>query len=217
MILPQNPEPTCTQCPRLADFRNKARIRFPHGYNAPVMNFGAPDAALLIVGLAPGLQGANLSGRPFTGDWAGDLLYETLLKFGFAQGHYLARPDDGLALIDTQITNAVRCVPPDNKPLPVEISQCRPYLSAALHENSQLRAIVALGRVAHESVLRALGEKLSAYSFAHGAEHRIGKLFLFDSYHCSRYNTNTGVLTPEMFCNVFKAVRLYLEAPPDPL
>ena len=177
------------------------------------MNFGAADARLLIVGLAPGLQGANLTGRPFTGDWAGDLLYETLLHFDFAQGHYLARPDDGLTLNDTQITNAVRCVPPDNKPLPAEIAQCRPFLAASLTENHRLQAVVALGRIAHETILRAMGEKLSAHNFAHGARHLIGRLVLFDSYHCSRYNTNTGVLTPEMFRAVFSAVRLFLDAP----
>jgi len=212
----QNPCIDCTFCPRLVNFRHKARVRFADGYNAPVMNFGAPDARLLIVGLAPGLQGANLSGRPFTGDWAGDLLYETLLHFGLARGVYQARADDGLTLIDTQITNAVRCVPPDNKPLPAEIAQCRPFLAATLTENTQLRAIVALGRIAHESVVRALGEKLSAHSFAHGAAHKIGTRMLFDSYHCSRYNTNTGVLTPDMFRAVFRAVRRFLDAP-DPL
>eukprot|EP01037_Dinobryon_pediforme_P006357 gene6357-6424_t len=153
----QNPELDCTICLRLVDYRHIARAKYPNGHNAPVMNFGRRNSRLLIVGLAPGLQGANLTGRPFTGDWAGDLLYGTLLDFGFAQGQYLERADDGLELIDTQITNAVRCVPPDNKPTPAEIANCRPYLSATLHENKDLRAIVALGRVAHESILRALG------------------------------------------------------------
>eukprot|EP01037_Dinobryon_pediforme_P006557 gene6551-6626_t len=164
---PQNPDLNCTICPRLVDYRQNARAKYPGGHNAPVLNFGPKNAKVLIVGLAPGLQGANLTGRPFTGDWAGDLLYATLLEFGFARGQYLERSHDGLELIETQITNAVRCVPPDNKPLPAEITHCRPYLSATLHENTSLRAVVALGRVAHESILRALGCKLSAFGFAH--------------------------------------------------
>ena len=170
-------------------------------------SFGDPDAALLIVGLAPGLQGANRTGRPFTGDYAGDLLYATLLEYGFAKGNYQARPDDGLTLVACQISNAVRCVPPQNKPLPAEINVCRQFLIATIENMPSLRAIVALGRVAHESTLKALGLRAAAAPFAHGAMHQAGAIKLYDSYHCSRYNTNTRVLTPAMFRNVFAKVR----------
>jgi len=173
-----------------------------------VPTFGTLDARLLIVGLAPGLRGANRTGRPFTGDFAGDLLYNTLIEFGFAKGDYKASPDDGLTLVDTSITNAVRCLPPDNKPKPVEINTCRQYLVATMAAMPNLRAIVALGRVAHDSLLPAVGERRAAHPFKHGAIHTIGpELFLHDSYHCSRYNTNTGVLTAEMFHAVFAGVR----------
>lgn len=202
----------CSLCPRLAAFRNDWRAREPGWFNAPVASFGPKEARLLIVGLAPGLQGANRTGRPFTGDYAGDLLYATLTAFGFASGRYGARVDDDLVMVDARLTNAVRCVPPANKPLPQEIATCRTFLQATITEMKNLQAIVALGRVAHESVVRALGTKLSAAPFGHGhvteidiAE--IGVVKLFDSYHCSRYNTNTGVLTPEMFRAVFSAVR----------
>jgi uracil-DNA glycosylase family 4 len=161
----------------------------------------------LIVGLAPGLQGANRTGRPFTGDFAGDLLYATLIEYGFAKGVYRARPDDGLKLIDCRISNAVRCVPPQNKPLPVEINTCRQFLTASLASMPRLRAIVALGRVAHESTLKTLNVRSVEAPFAHGAIHRAGAYRLYDSYHCSRYNTNTRVLTPEMFHSVFASVR----------
>ena len=173
---------------------------------------GDADARLLIVGLAPGLQGANRTGRPFTGDFAGDLLYATLIEYGFANGVYQARPDDGLTLVDCRISNAVRCVPPQNKPLPVEINSCRQFLVATLSAMPKLRAIVALGRVAHESTLKALGLRSAAAPFAHGAIHPAGALKLYDSYHCSRYNTNTGVLTPQMFRDVVHAVRRHLDA-----
>ena len=163
--------------------------------------------AQLIVGLAPGLQGANRTGRPFTGDYAGDLLYATLLEYGFAKGVYQARPDDGLKLVDCRISNAVRCVPPQNKPLPVEINTCRQFLVATIAAMPKLRAIVALGRIAHESTLKALGPAHAAAPFAHGAMHQAGAIRLYDSYHCSRYNTNTRVLTPEMFRSVFAEVR----------
>ena len=179
--------------------------------------FGASNARLLIVGLAPGLQGANRTGRPFTGDYAGDLLYATLGEFGFTSGSYQARPDDGLKLVDAAIINAVRCVPPQNKPLPAEMAQCRPYLAAAMAEMTKLGAIVALGRVAHESVVRAVGGRLAAFPFAHGAEFDLtgpnGRIALLDSYHCSRYNTNTRVLTPDMFRAVFARARALLGAP----
>ena len=206
---PASAEPgrNCPLCPRLADFRAQARAKEPDWHNAPVASFGNANARLLIVGLAPGLQGANRTGRPFTGDYAGDLLYATLLEYGFAKGVYQARPDDGLKLVDCQISNAVRCVPPQNKPLPVEINTCRQFLVATIATMPKLRAIVALGRIAHESTLKALGLRSAAAPFGHGAVHGAGALRLYDSYHCSRYNTNTRVLTPEMFRNVFAKVR----------
>ena len=153
------------------------------------------------------MQGANRTGRPFTGDFAGNLLYATLIEYGFANGVYQARPDDGLTLVDCRISNAVRCVPPQNKPLPVEITTCRPFLTATIKTMPRLRAIVALGRVAHESTVKALALRSAAVPFAHGAVHQAGALTLYDSYHCSRYNTNTGVLTPDMFRGVFAKVR----------
>jgi uracil-DNA glycosylase len=209
-VLRAEPDRNCPLCPRLAGFREAARAREPEWFNSPVPSFGDPDGRLLIVGLAPGLQGANRTGRPFTGDFAGHLLYATLLEYGFAEGSYQARPDDGLTLIDCRISNAVRCVPPQNKPLPAEISTCRQFLSRATAEMPRLRAIVALGRVAHESILKVLGLRSSAAAFAHGAMHQASAVKLYDSYHCSRYNTNTGVLTPKMFRNVFAAVRAEL-------
>jgi uracil-DNA glycosylase len=205
----------CPLCPRLAGFRAEARAKEPAWHNAPVPSWGPAGAPLLIVGLAPGLRGANRTGRPFTGDWAGELLYDTLLKFGFATGVYDERPDDTLTLVDCRVTNAVRCVPPQNKPTPAEITTCRSFLIETIRAGEP-RAIVALGRIAHESVLRALGARLADYPFAHGAEHVIAdpasgaRVRLFDSYHCSRYNTNTGVLTEAMFHQVFKSVRAYL-------
>src|SRR5205807_6406016 len=188
----------CPLCPRLVDFREHIRSREPGWHNAPVASFGDLTAQLVIVGLAPGLQGANRTGRPFTGDYAGGLLYATLLEYGFAKGVYQARPDDGLKLVDCRISNAVRCVPPQNKPLPTEINTCRQFLVATIATMPKLRAIVALGRIAHESTLKALGLRSAAAPFAHGAVHKAGALQLYDSYHCSRYNTNTGVLTPKM-------------------
>jgi uracil-DNA glycosylase family 4 len=171
---------------------------------------------LLVVGLAPGLQGANRTGRPFTGDHAGELLYDTLARYGFAAGEYAARPDDGLHLIDARITNAVRCVPPENKPAGEEIKQCRDFLKATIAEMPNLAALVLLGRIAHDTTVAALGRPLAALPFGHGAQHKIDGLMLFDSYHCSRYNTNTGVLTPDMFREVFAAVRRYLDARSQP-
>ncbi|WMT71634.1 uracil-DNA glycosylase [Bradyrhizobium sp. Ash2021] len=205
--LPLEPDRNCPLCPRLAEFRQQARAREPGWFNSPVTSFGDPAARLLIVGLAPGLQGANRTGRPFTGDYAGDLLYATLLEYGFAEGVYQARPDDGLRLVDCRISNAVRCVPPQNKPLPVEINTCRQFLSATIATMPKVRAIVALGRIAHESTLKALGLRNSAAPFGHGAIHPAGTIKLYDSYHCSRYNTNTRVLTPDMFRSVFAKVR----------
>lgn len=202
----------CPRCPRLAAFRKSWRTKEPAWFNAPVPSFGLPDARLLIVGLAPGLQGANRTGRPFTGDYAGVLLYETLARFGFARGDYDARADDGLELIDCRITNAVRCVPPENKPTPEEIRTCRDFLAPTIAEMNKLSAIVVLGRIAHESTVATLGAKKSAVPFTHGGQHKLGeRLTLFSSYHCSRYNTNTRVLTPEMFHDVFASVRSYLD------
>ena len=202
----------CPRCPRLVSFRKANRKAEPGWFNAPVPPFGQADASLLIVGLAPGMQGANRTGRPFTGDYAGDLLYATLLEYGFASGRYQARPDDGLRLVDCRIGNAVHCVPPQNKPVPAEINICRRFLIANIAAMPKLRAIVALGRIAHETTLKALGLRSAAAPFAHGAVHSAGALRLYDSYHCSRYNTNTGVLTPKMFRNVFARVRADLDA-----
>jgi uracil-DNA glycosylase len=205
------PDRDCPLCPRLAAFRTENRKREPDWFNAPVPNFGPASARLLIVGLAPGLKGANRTGRPFTGDFAGDLLYQTLIEFGFATGRFEARVDDSLELIDARIINAVRCVPPENKPLPVEIRTCNQFLAAGFEEMPKLSAIVALGRIAHDAVLIALGAKRSKFAFTHGGKHLLNdSLTLFDSYHCSRYNTNTGVLTPDMFRAVFRQVRSHL-------
>ncbi len=212
MPLGAEPDRNCPRCPRLVAFRNAWRVNEPEWFNAPAPSFGPIGARVLIVGLAPGLQGANRTGRPFTGDYAGVLLYDTLSRFGFAKGVYAAHPDDGLTLLDARISNAVRCVPPENKPTPEEIRTCRSFLKETLSEMANLRAIVALGRVAHASVLAAIGARLSVYPFAHGAQHATPHGRLFDSYHCSRYNTNTGVLTPEMFRAVFAEVRTYLDA-----
>lgn len=202
----------CPRCPRLVAFRKTWRGREPSWFNAPVPSFGPLDARLLIVGLAPGLRGANRTGRPFTGDYAGDLLYATLAEFGFACGHYEARPDDGLQLIDCRIANAVKCVPPENKPTPAEIATCRPFLAATIAEMPRLSVIVTLGRIAHDSTVAALGEKRSRVPFGHGSAHQAASVMLFGSYHCSRYNTNTGRLTAEMFRAVFAEVRAHLDA-----
>jgi uracil-DNA glycosylase len=206
------PERDCALCPRLKAFRDDWRSRKPEWFNSPVPAFGPVNARLLIVGLAPGLQGANRTGRPFTGDYAGDLLYATLSQFGFSRGDYRADPNDGLELVDARIANAVSCVPPENKPQPAEINTCRQFLSAVIAEMPTLAAIVTLGRIAHDSTVVALGQRRSAVPFTHGAAANIGKLRLFTSYHCSRYNTNTGVLTPAMFEKVFAAVRTHLDA-----
>jgi uracil-DNA glycosylase family 4 len=198
----------CPLCPRLVAFREEWRAREPGWHNAPVPTLGDVNGRLLVVGLAPGLRGANRTGRPFTGDYAGDLLYRTMIAFGFATGPYEARPDDALKLIDARIVNAVRCVPPENKPTPLEINTCRTFLVAAMDAMPRLEAVIALGRIAHDSTVRALGLKLRDAPFGHGSVHDIRPgLTLHDSYHCSRYNTNTGVLTEEMFRAVFAGVR----------
>lgn len=205
------PDRLCPLCPRLVAYRKANIAAHPDWFNGAVPSFGDLKARLAIVGLAPGVQGANRTGRPFTGDYAGELLYGTLLKFGFARGMYDARPDDGLTLVDSIITNAVRCVPPENKPLPIEIATCRKFLDARLRDLPKLRAIVALGRIAHESVVNRYGLKQKSTPFGHGKVHELpGGVTLFDSFHCSRYNTNTRKLTTEMFENVFDAVRKHL-------
>jgi uracil-DNA glycosylase family 4 len=205
------PSRDCPRCPRLVAFREAWRAREPTWHNAPVPSFGSIEARLLIVGLAPGLQGANRTGRPFTGDYAGDLLYATLTEFGFAQGSYAARADDGFTLVDCRISNAVRCVPPENKPVGAEIATCRDFLKAEIAAMPNLRVLVALGRIAHESAVAALEGKRSAAPFGHGRAHALKTFTLFDSYHCSRYNTNTGVLTTDMFRAVFRSVRAHMQ------
>lgn len=211
----EGPGPDCPRCPRLVEFRVRYRHAEPNWHNAPVQSFGDLSARLLIVGLAPGLKGANRTGRPFTGDYAGDLLYATLKRFEFAVGQYGARADDGFRLMDCRICNAVRCVPPENKPEPGEIAACNGFLAEEIAGMSRLKIILALGAIAHGAVLKALGERKSAFPFKHGAIHALktGTL-LGDSYHCSRYNTNTGVLTTEMFQAVFAEIRRRL--PPEP-
>ena len=201
----------CPLCPRLFDFRTSIAKAHPDWFNAPVPSFGDVSARFMIVGLAPGLQGANRTGRPFTGDYAGDLLYPTLDKFGFSTGKFQARPDDGLKLKDTIITNAVRCVPPENKPTGAEIVTCRQFLIARMEQLPKVKVMLALGRIAHDSTVRALGAKPTANVFGHARRHVLegphGPVVLHDSYHCSRYNTNTGRLTEKMFHDVFKGVR----------
>ena len=205
------PPHDCTACARLSAFRAANVQAHPGWFNGPVPSFGSSDAAMLIVGLAPGLQGANKTGRPFTGDYAGDLLYRTLEKFGFSVGRYGGHADDGLRLRNCMITNAVRCVPPQNKPTTQEAGICRRFLCARIAALPRLTTILALGRIAHDSTLSALGHRKSAFKFAHGAAHKLDKrLTLFDSYHCSRYNTNTRRLTPKMFEEVFASISRHL-------
>jgi len=200
----KSPERDCRLCPRLSAFRDENRRQYPHFFNGPVPSFGTSGGQLVIVGLAPGLKGANQTGRPFTNDYAGDLLFSTLLKFGFARGTYKKRADDGLELVNCRLTNAVRCVPPQNKPEPSEINTCRPFLVEELSAASNAKAIIALGLIAHNSVLAACGLKPSRCKFEHGAAHDLGQgRTLIDSYHCSRLNTNTGRLTEAMFHAVF--------------
>ena len=211
------PERNCGLCPRLQEFREGNRSKFPNKFNAPVPPFGPLEAELLVVGLAPGLKGANFTGRPFTGDYAGDLLYPTLVKYGFARGKYIgldqASANDGLELINCRITNAVRCVPPENKPTGAEMNTCRPFLEAEMASMPNLKAVLSLGLISHSAVLKTCGEKLSAHKFMHGAQHKLGNgLALCDSYHCSRYNTNTGRLTTEMFEEVVSGIQKAVNA-----
>ena len=209
----REPDANCEACPRLAAFRAENRQTYPDWFNAPVPTFGDPTAELLIVGLAPGLRGANRTGRPFTGDYAGVLLYDTLIKFGFATGTYGAEIDDGLSLVNCRIANAVRCLPPENKPTGPEIRTCNGYLKAEMDGITDLRILVALGAIAHGAVLTALNLKKSAYKFAHGVVHDFGDgLAMVDSYHCSRYNTNTRRLTVTMFHDVFDTVKQRLSS-----
>ncbi len=206
------PGPDCVLCPRLADFLAGHRADHPDWHNAPVPPFGPDDAWLLIVGLAPGLKGANRTGRPFTGDGAGDLLYPALIDFGLARGVYDQRPDDGLEMVGARITNAVRCVPPQNKPTGAEAKTCRPFLAAEIEALAELRVILALGRIAHDAVLTTLDLRKADYPFGHAALHALPNgLMMADSYHCSRYNVNTRRLTPEMFADVFRIATEYKE------
>ena len=199
------PPRDCPRCPRLVAFREELRVEHPDWWNAPVNAFGDPAAWLAIVGLAPGKHGANRTGRPFTGDYAGDLLFATLGKFGFTEGEYDARPDDGLQLKGAMIINAVKCLPPQNKPTPEEIRTCRPFLEGQVAALPNARVFVALGQIAHQSAVKILGGRLPKAKFGHLAEHRMpGGQVLIDRYHCSRYNTNTGRLTAEMFEAVFE-------------
>ncbi|MEM8749517.1 MAG: uracil-DNA glycosylase [Pseudomonadota bacterium] len=220
-VLPNDAEPgrDCALCPRLVEFREFHRVKNPDFHNAPVASWlpdvkagGAEAVKLLVVGLAPGLKGANRTGRPFTGDWAGDLLYETLVKFGFAQGRYAADPNDTLRLTDCAITNAVRCVPPQNKPVGAEINTCRPFLIETLGALPNLSAMVTLGKISHDSTARSLGVRVASVPFAHNQAHTMQDYTVLSSYHCSRYNTNTGRLTQQMFHDVFAQARELVDA-----
>ncbi|TCD14608.1 uracil-DNA glycosylase [Oricola cellulosilytica] len=216
--IPGEPPRDCALCPRLHDFISGWRAREPRWHNAPVPTWlppgGAGEVELLIAGLAPGLRGANRTGRPFTGDFAGDLLYATLGKFGFTRGAFQSWPDDGLELSGAAITNAVRCVPPGNKPTAAEVNTCRTFLKSTIDRFDNLRVIVTLGKIAHDSTVRAFQERVAAHPFKHGAATQIAGVHIVSSYHCSRYNTNTGVLTPEMFEDVFRNVRKLVRARP---
>jgi len=208
----QEPHRDCDLCPRLRAFLLEKREELPSYYNAPVPSFGDPDPKLLIVGLAPGMHGANQTGRPFTGDWAGDLLYGAIAEYGFSKGSYGGTADDGLTLVGAQITNAVRCVPPQNKPVGAECAACRPFLTQQIESLSNLKAILCLGKISHDNTVRALGLKLSAHPFGHHKIHELqnGRR-LYSSYHCSRYNTNTKRLTEEMFYKVFADIRGFID------
>ncbi|MCR9139086.1 MAG: uracil-DNA glycosylase [Alphaproteobacteria bacterium] len=219
MTIPIDPPRDCQLCPRLHGFIAQQRTTHPDWFNAPVETFlpedGLSGVRLLIIGLAPGLRGANRTGRPFTGDFAGDLLYGTLSRFGLSNGRFDARPDDGLQLVHTAITNAVRCVPPENKPVGAEINTCRQFLSATMAAMGNLRAVLTLGKIAHDSTIRTLGARVVAHPFIHNGRSDVGDLAVFSSYHCSRYNTNTGRLTEDMFHDVFHQVSDFLDIDPD--
>ena len=210
------PDKTCHSCPRLASFLEKNRTLYPDFFNAPVPSLGDLNAELLIVGLAPGLKGANRTGRPFTGDFAGDLLYGHLHDFGFSTGVYQARPDDGVRLVNARLTNAVRCVPPENKPTGEEVKACGKFLKQEILAMPNLKVVLALGSLAHNAVLSVLEQKKSAFKFAHNALHTLKwsgrEILLLDTYHTSRYNVNTGKLTPEMFTAVFETLSKAVKA-----
>jgi len=207
-------DPQCRRCPRLASFLDEVQAEHPSYFCAPVPPFGDPEARLVIVGLAPGMHGANASGRPFTGDHAGIILYHTLHKFGFATRPQSTSAADDLRLVNARITNAVKCLPPENKPTPAEVKTCNGYLAADLATLPDGGAVLALGRIAHDAALRALGEAPARHPFGHARQHALARgVALFDSYHCSRYNTNTRRLTAQMFRDVFDAVGGYLGAP----
>ncbi len=215
--LPERREPDrdCPLCPRLHGFIREQRVAHPEWHNAPVPTFYPPEGPravrLLVVGLAPGLRGANRTGRPFTGDFAGDLLYGMLRRYGFSRGAFQARPDDGLELEGAAITNAVRCVPPQNKPVGAEINTCRRFLSVTLSALPDLKAVLTLGKIAHETTVRAFGERIAAHPFRHGSTSTVAGVTIFASYHCSRYNTNTGRLTEPMFDAVFSDIAGHLK------
>ena len=211
------PPRDCALCPRLRAFILEQREQHPEWHNAPVPTFlpSDPDRVrLLVIGLAPGLRGANRTGRAFTGDWAGQLLYDTLGRHGFTRGGFEARPDDGLTPIDVAVTNGVRCVPPQNRPTAAEVNTCRSYLNGTLDRFGTLSDLLCLGKISHDTTLRALGARVAAHPFRHGSEYEVRGLRLHSSYHCSRYNTNTGVLTAEMFDAVVARIRERI-GPPD--
>ena len=206
------PDRDCDRCPRLRAFLLELRETLPSYHNAPVPSFGDPAPKLLIVGLAPGMHGANQTGRPFTGDWAGDLLYAALAEYGFSEGTYGGTADDGLTLKGAMITNAVRCLPPQNKPVGAECTACRPFLTDQIESLTSVKAILCLGKISHDNTVRALGLKLSAHPFGHHKIHELqGGRRLYSSYHCSRYNTNTKRLTEEMFYKVFADIRGFVD------
>ena len=206
------PDKNCELCPRLVDFRACNREKFPDQWNAPVPSFGSDSSEFLVLGLAPGLKGANFTARPFTGDYAGDLLYGTLLKYGFAAGIYDGHKDDGLELVNCRITNAVRCVPPENKPTTQEIDQCLNFLRIEMAHLKNLKVVLTLGLIAHKAFLKVMDVKQAPYKFSHGAQHQFGDITMINSYHCSRYNTQTGRLTTPMFHQVFEDIREILAA-----
>lgn len=210
MICPQK---NCSLCPRLVEFRTQNKFKFPSYYNAPVPSFGNTNAQFLVVGMAPGLNGANQTGRPFTNDYAGDILYPALKEFGLAKGEYKKRADDGFELINTRVTNAVRCVPPQNKVVADETNNCRQFLQSEINSMPNLKVILTLGTVAHNALLSALGYKKSQFTFTHGKKHFLDKhkIILFNSYHTSRYNINTGILTDEMFKKVIASIKEELD------
>ncbi|MEO0606778.1 MAG: uracil-DNA glycosylase [Pseudomonadota bacterium] len=211
-VVPPEAPKDCDLCPRLRRFILDQRQKQPEWFNGAVPSFGDPDAQLLIIGLAPGVTGANRTGRPFTGDWAGDLLYSTLAEFGFSTGNYDRRPDDGMVLTGAMVTNAVRCVPPQNKPVGAEINQCRPFLRSRMAHLPKLKVLLCLGKISHDSTVRTLGLRLKDHPFGHGTEYQIGHQTLISSYHCSRYNTNTRRLTEAMFHDVFARAKALIEA-----